>query len=470
MAQLAQCLGFNLADALARDGKALPYFLEGMLAAVVQPEAHLDHLLLARRGGFENCFGLFFQIDIDHRFGGRNHAPVLDEVTQVRILFFADGGFERDRFLGNLQHFAHFDHGDFHALGNLFRGRLPPVFLHQLPRGPDELVDRLDHVHGNADGPRLVGDGSSDRLADPPGGVGREFVSPPVLELVHGFHQADIALLDQVQELKAAVGVLLGNGYNQAQVRLDQLVLGGAGLRFAAHDIRVGSLELGCRRLDRLFDLGEARPQIAQLLLQVLVAVVAVALQPLFELADLSFDGADLFHDFADPVDQALALGVGEIDGSDVLRDQNPVPCHSPVVLAKLARTFGARDRIAPGLELCQFLGKPLDFINGINDILQARGHLVFRQFVVIEGDDLLDGALTLLQFFPDFVQFLDHDCRTGQRLQDFELPALDALGDGYLALPSEQGHGSHFAQVHAYRVVCLVERSRRQVQLDVFR
>ena len=39
-------------------------------------------------------------------------------------------------------------------------------------RGAHQLVDRLDHVHRDADGARLVGDRAGDRLADPPGRVG----------------------------------------------------------------------------------------------------------------------------------------------------------------------------------------------------------------------------------------------------------------------------------------------------------
>src|SRR6516225_5197074 len=59
-------------------------------------------------------------------------------------------------------------------------------------------------MHGNADGARLVGDRARDRLPDPPRGIGRE--------LVDRLHQADIAFLDQVEELQAAVGVFLGDG------------------------------------------------------------------------------------------------------------------------------------------------------------------------------------------------------------------------------------------------------------------
>ena len=93
-----------------------------------------------------------------------------------------------------------------------------------------QLVDRLDHVHGDADRARLVGDRAGDRLADPPGRVGRELVAAPPLELVDRLHQADVALLDQVQELQPAVRVLLGDRDHEAQVRLDQLALRAVGL------------------------------------------------------------------------------------------------------------------------------------------------------------------------------------------------------------------------------------------------
>ena len=49
MAQLAKRLGFDLADALACDGERLAHFFERVLGAVLQPEAHLDDLFLARR-------------------------------------------------------------------------------------------------------------------------------------------------------------------------------------------------------------------------------------------------------------------------------------------------------------------------------------------------------------------------------------------------------------------------------------
>ena len=96
-------------------------------------------------------------------------------------------------------------------------------------------------MHRDTDGARLVGDRAGDRLPDPPGGVGRELVAAAVFELVDRLHQADVAFLDQVEELQAAVGVFLGDGNDEAQVGLHHLLLGLAGFALAllhhVHDL-----------------------------------------------------------------------------------------------------------------------------------------------------------------------------------------------------------------------------------------
>src|SRR5690606_22948997 len=98
--------------------------------------------------------------------------------------------------------------------------------LLQPAAGARELVDRLDHVHGDADRARLVGDGAVDGLPDPPGGVGRELVAPAVLELLDRADQPLVALLDEVEEAHAAAVVLLGDRDDQAQGGLDEVPAG----------------------------------------------------------------------------------------------------------------------------------------------------------------------------------------------------------------------------------------------------
>ena len=95
---------------------------------------------------------------------------------------------------------------------------------------------RLVHVHRDADGAGLVRDRARDRLADPPGRVGGKLIAAAVFELVGRAHQADVAFLDQVQQVQAAVDILLGDRDDQAEVGLDEVLLGPLGFELALTD------------------------------------------------------------------------------------------------------------------------------------------------------------------------------------------------------------------------------------------
>jgi hypothetical protein len=96
-----------------------------------------------------------------------------------------------------------------------------------------------------------------DRLPDPPGGVGREFVAAAIFELIDRLHEADIALLDEVQELKAAIGVFLGDRDDEAEVGLDHLLLGDARLALGLLDLVHDAAEFGQAHAGGLRDLAD---------------------------------------------------------------------------------------------------------------------------------------------------------------------------------------------------------------------
>src|SRR5664280_1014911 len=245
MTQFAQRLRFDLPDTLTGNGERLSDFFERVLGAIFQSEAHLDDLLFARGQRAQDLCCLVLEVHVDYGFGRRDHRTVFDEIAQVRIFFFANRRFQRDRFLCDLQHLANLRDWNIHALGNLFAARLTPKLLHQLTRGADKLVDRFDHVHRNTHGAGLVGDRSRDRLSNPPRGVRRELVATTVFELVHGLHQADVAFLDEVEELQSAVGVLLCNRYDQAKVSFDQLFLRLLRIHVSLDNFALGPFQLG---------------------------------------------------------------------------------------------------------------------------------------------------------------------------------------------------------------------------------
>src|SRR3990170_4196486 len=250
VAQLPQRLRLYLADALPRHVELPPNLFQRAAPAVLQPEAQHQHLLLARRQRAEHVLHVLLEKLVRGRLRRRHRPLVLDEVAQVGVLLLTDRRLQRHGLLRDLYDLAHLVRRDLHPAADLLAGRLAPVLLHQPAADADQLVYRLHHVDGDADGARLVGDGAGDRLADPPGGVGAELVALAVVELLHRADEADVPLLDEVQERHAATDVLLGDADDEAQVGLRQPLFGPEPLFLEPLEVRLDRLFL-CAELIR---------------------------------------------------------------------------------------------------------------------------------------------------------------------------------------------------------------------------
>ncbi len=161
--------------------------------------------------------------------GGRGVRPVglrvFDQVA-VETLAVADRRLERDRVFDELEQRADALGREAALLRDLGQQRLAVELLRQLAAGAHHAPHLLGDVDGQPDRPSLVGERARDRLADPPGRVGRELVAERVVELLDRPDQAEVALLDQVEQRDAGLGVVARDRHHQAQVRLDQLLLG----------------------------------------------------------------------------------------------------------------------------------------------------------------------------------------------------------------------------------------------------
>src|SRR5215475_1854759 len=236
--------------ALARHRELLADLFQRVVLVHADSEAHADYTLLARRERGERARRGLAQVRLDDSVDRQDRVLVLDEIAEVGVLLVADRSFQRQRLPDDLEHLAHLLERHPKLLGELLGGGLVANLVEQLARGAHDLRDCLYHMHGDADGARLVVDGARDRLPDPPRGVRRKLVAAPVLELIDRLHQPDIAFLNQVEELQTAVGVFLGDRDHEAQVRLHHLLLGLARLALAllhhVHDLaELADLEPG---------------------------------------------------------------------------------------------------------------------------------------------------------------------------------------------------------------------------------
>src|SRR5579859_6618274 len=469
MPQFAQGFGFDLADAFAGDRKRLADLFERVLGAVFQAEAHLDDLFLARGERAQHLRRLVFQVHVDHGLSGRDHGAVFNEVAQVRIFFFADGRLQRDGLLRDLENFPDFCDRDVHALGDLFRSWLAAELLHQLPRGADQLVDGLDHVHRNADGAGLIGDGARDGLADPPRGVRRELVAAAILEFVHSLHQADIAFLDQVEELQAAVGIFFGDRDDKAQVSFNQLALRGFSVNVALDDFTlrapqflVADAAIGLKLFQVVAVLPLDAPVLAPGLLN------PRCLDFFFQIVDLAVERAHGVDRFVYAVDEPLALRVGEFQPANPAGNHHVRASQRPAVLARFFGFLLLLDGFQFFFKLLDLFVTLADVVNLSDKVFQARLDDFVGDLFFVEGDELFDRAHAALQVFAQRKNFLDDDRRARQSFQHAQLAALNPLCDFNFAFTREQRDRAHLAQVHAHRVVGLFQRAWRQIKFNV--
>ena len=106
-------------------------------------------------------------------------------------------------------------------MGDVIGARLVIGVRLQVALGAQHDVELLDHMDRQSDGARLVHDPALDALANPPGGIGRKAKPSLRVEFFDGVDQAEIALLDQIEQRHPAIGVVLGDVHHQAQVVLD---------------------------------------------------------------------------------------------------------------------------------------------------------------------------------------------------------------------------------------------------------
>ena len=79
-------------------------------------------------------------------------------------------------------------------------------------------------MYGDADCARLICDGASDRLPDPPCCVGREFEAFGIIELIDGFQQTHVALLDEVEELHPSADIFFRDTDDETEIRFRETV------------------------------------------------------------------------------------------------------------------------------------------------------------------------------------------------------------------------------------------------------
>ena len=163
------------------------------------------------------------EVELDGLLGQR--LVTGDEVAEDGVLTVADRGVEARRRTRCGPDFEHLLHGERRLVGDLLERRLAPELRPQLSIGAVDLLEPLDDVHRHADRSRLVGQGSRNRLANPPRRIGGELEAAAPVELLDRANQSERPFLDQVEEREALVAVVLRYRDDESEVRLDHALL-----------------------------------------------------------------------------------------------------------------------------------------------------------------------------------------------------------------------------------------------------
>src|SRR3954467_11514291 len=201
--QLLERLVLDLADPLARDVERAAHLVERAGVLPAQPVAELEHAPLPVGEVLERLAQGLLGEDLRGPLVGRLGPLVGDELAELGLLLVADGLLERYRSLRRALDRVDLVGLDAGHVGDLLGRGLAAQLGDELALGPADLVQLLDDVDRYPDRAGLVGKGASDRLSNPPGGVGRELEALAVVELLGRADQAEGPFLDQVEEGQA---------------------------------------------------------------------------------------------------------------------------------------------------------------------------------------------------------------------------------------------------------------------------
>ncbi len=288
-----------------------------------------------------------------------------------------------------------------------------PKFLHHLPRNAQQFIDDFHHMHGHANGARLVGDRAGHGLANPPGGVGGELIPAAILKFIHGLHQAHIAFLDQVEKLQAAVRVFLGDRDHETQIGFHQFAFGVLRVHVALDHFKPRAPQLMKCSAGFFLELFQVL-QTAPLLTLVLRAS---AVTPgtgtfLLQYLDLAVNGVHCVSRSGNNIDETLALRVRIPQTADDPGNQHFLagnfPQSAAMSLGVLVAVNAAKFvfKFSQRRAMCRHLANLAD-----RGIPAGRSNIV-GHFFFVENHNLFDGTVSTLEVRANRHYFAHHKGR----------------------------------------------------------
>src|SRR6476661_9992578 len=248
MAQLLQCLRFDLANTFAGQSERLAYLAERVVGHS-DPKPHPQNALLAGRQLGQDLRHAVSKRSSLRRGMRTDRVRRLDEIGQGDIAILADGNIERRGLLHQRHRLLDVRLCDTGARCNLGGPWLAPVLLMKFAPLAMNLHCGFRHVLGDANYAALVGHSARDRLPNPPSGIGRDLDAMPIIVLFDRTHETEIAFLDKIRKVQGAVtSILLGDGNHETEMRTHHFLAQPLQLSPRLVDLREGKTQLRQRQ------------------------------------------------------------------------------------------------------------------------------------------------------------------------------------------------------------------------------
>src|SRR6185437_9333762 len=189
-------------------------------------EAKLDNVALALRELVQRPAHSLVAVVLDDLFL-RLRAIGRQKVAESAVTVVAHRLVEARHRLRSLANLLNLLDRQLRGLGDLLLRGLAAELHVQLTLDPRDLALALGDVHRHADRARGVVQPALDRLTDPQRRVRGELEASAPVELLGGANKPDHALLDEVAKRETLALVLLRDGHDEAEVRIDHPILRG---------------------------------------------------------------------------------------------------------------------------------------------------------------------------------------------------------------------------------------------------
>ena len=225
MTQSAESELLELADPLTGQIELIADLLERARHAVVETVSEGQDAAFAHRQTFDRLPETVRDVQL---FGNANRVDgflIFNEVAELSAVL-ANRLLERHR-IGNAE--RQLDLGDVNPglYGDLFWLRVASELRLQARLGSTNGCERVVQMDRDPNRSRLVGDGTSYGLPNPPGCIRRELETLAPVELLDGTNQSEVAFLDEIEEVDArGVGVATSVGNDESEIGREERILG----------------------------------------------------------------------------------------------------------------------------------------------------------------------------------------------------------------------------------------------------